>query len=111
MGGQGSKPAGEVTTVEHVNHPKFNDVNVIRINEQDYMQMQMPVHSEKEVNEWKEAQKKLDTVNRENLLLPHTFEFKKEGLCGSTGIVKVTSSFHVDPLRKLPVSADRRNLQ
>jgi hypothetical protein len=70
-------------------------VLVVERNGEKYIQLQLPVHAEREFRDWERAQKDIGDCNKENLLLPESYTFQKEGLCGSTGIVKV----HSEPFR------------
>jgi hypothetical protein len=47
-----SKSKSENVNTEFVNHPKFNEVVVVEKNNEKYIQLQMPVHSEREVLDW-----------------------------------------------------------
>jgi|JI6StandDraft_1071083.scaffolds.fasta_scaffold10550_1 hypothetical protein len=68
MGGAKSKQ--EEVNTEFVNHPKFNEVLIIERNNEKFIQLQLPVHAEREFRDWERSQKDLADCNKENLLLP-----------------------------------------
>jgi len=68
-----SKSKQEEATTEIIHHPKFNEVLVIERNGEKYIQLQLPVHAEREFRDWERSQKDLVDANKENLLLPESF--------------------------------------
>lgn len=62
MGQSKSKP--EEASTEFVNHPKFNEVLVVERNGEKYIQLQLPVHAEREFREWEQSQKSLNDCNK-----------------------------------------------
>ena len=68
MGGAKSKQ--EEVNTEFVNNPKLNEVLIIERNNEKFIQLQLPVHAEREFRDWERSQKDLADCNKENLLLP-----------------------------------------
>lgn len=62
MGKSESKPSADNT--EFINHKKFNEVHIVTEGDQRYIQIQVPVHSEREVTEWEKGQKELNSFNK-----------------------------------------------
>lgn len=74
-----------------INHPRFQNIKVIKNNDdEEKIEVKVAVANEKEYNQWVAALKELPN-DAENFLLPESYEFEKEGFCGSTGFVTVSS--------------------
>lgn len=56
--------------------------------DEEKIEVKVAVANEKEYNQWVAALKELPN-DAENFLLPESYEFEKEGFCGSTGFVTI----------------------
>ncbi len=74
-----------------INHPKFSNAKFLTEDEKNRrIEIAMGI-DEKDFKSWKESLSK-HKINPEYLLLPVKEDFSSQGLCGSSGTLKVNST-------------------
>lgn len=72
-------------------HPKLVNAKLMKNKENSHLEVANSISNKELFNRWKNNVKEYSKYQHiESLYLPTNMEFKTEGLCGSSGIVKVS---------------------